>query len=118
MNIKISDIIAGDALLSIQKGELLYSELEKGLALSSDVAVDFTGFAYLSSSFLNASVGKLVLEHGWSEEDFDRHIRVSGLDEADESRFRLTVANAVNRITLRRKNIDTKEFYARLIPGY
>jgi hypothetical protein len=95
-----------------------YNQLEKAISSGNDVTLDFTGFIYLSNSFLNTSVGKLVLEHGWCEEEFDQHIRITGLDEADENRLRLTVANAVNRINLKRKNIDTKEFYTHLMPGY
>jgi len=115
--ITIVDLIQSPVLLSPEKGQILLKELKSQLEKSKKINLDFSGFKFFSSSFLNNSFGQLCLDLNISEKDFFNKISFSGLSEDDIDEINLTIHNAQVRRKLKKEDVNVDKFYKKLIPA-
>lgn len=59
MKIKVSKVISGTNAVSIQKGELLFNQIEKA-SPNEKVELDFEGISVFATPFFNASIAKYL----------------------------------------------------------
>lgn len=64
-SIKVFDIMGKETAVLPKDGELLFREIILTITTNakSTVEVDFSQMKYVTSAFLNASIGKLLLKH-------------------------------------------------------
>jgi hypothetical protein len=116
--ITVTELLETTCLLAPEKGALLASEIRNSLGFFSHaVVVDFAGYQFLSSAFLNHAFGQLCIDEDWDIEDFRKKISVKGLDEDDLNELELAIDNAEVRRKLMKKGIDPEEYYSRRIPA-
>jgi len=60
MTIEVKNIIGSSNAISQSDGYVVYKALEKENLNNSDVVVDFNDIQFLSTAFLNASIGRLA----------------------------------------------------------
>lgn len=115
--IKVVEVVGNPCLLAPDKGTQLASEIQKSLRRNSKVGVDFAGYEFLSSSFLNQAFGQLCLDLDWDTKAFFRKVKVIGLQEDDLEELKLAVDNAQTRRTLVKKGISPQEYFAARLPA-
>lgn len=115
--IKIIDLVESPVLLSPDKGQILLNEVKKYIKKSEKVTIDFTGYKFFSSSFLNNSFGQLCMDMNMSEKEFFNTFSFSGLSEDDLDEIKLSVHNAQTRRKLLKENVNVDEFYKNLMPA-
>jgi hypothetical protein len=101
-------------LITPGEAEQVRREIEKS---TDRVVVDFDGYQFLSSTFLNHAFGQLCINNGWSAETFYDAVKVEDLQEDDIDKFQLTIENAEMRLGMIRKGIDLVEFFATHLPA-
>lgn len=111
--LKVIEVVGSAVLLHSDKGDHLKKAMQEALRETSQIAIDFAGYQFLSTMFLNFSFGALCLENDWSREEFFGHITIQNLAEDDGDDVELSLRNAQQRRELRKNNIDTAEFYER-----
>lgn len=114
--IKVCEYLKTSHLLSPDKGKVLKEEIDRLLLDNDQVVLDFQGYEYISSSFLNESFGKLIIENKWSLKDFKERITWKNISEDDETDFLIALNNAETRLNLIINNIDPEKFYRTNLP--
>ncbi len=117
MTIKVVNLLNSPCLLASEKGVSLSEEIKINLAKYNKVKVDFSGYKFISSTFLNNAFGQLCIELSMSKEEFNENIFIIGLDEDDEDEIELTIENAQMKRKLIDKDIDFKELSKTMIPA-
>lgn len=84
--------ICGEHCVGMEEGNSIYESIESKINSYLKICFDFSGVVTITSSFLNATVGKLVGKLG--EEDFDKRITWNGLDDTDTQLVKLVIENA------------------------
>lgn len=115
--IKIIDLVESPVLLSPDKGLILLNEIKSQLNKSKKVVIDFAGYKFFSSSFLNNSFGQLCMDMNMTEKDFFNKISFSGLNEDEIDEIKLSVHNAQTRRKLLKENVNIDDFYKNLMPA-
>jgi hypothetical protein len=113
MTIKVIDIIGNPCLLAPEKGDMIASAIQGALKEAKFVRVDFTGYKFISSAFLNHAFGQLCIDLSWTPEAFSKNIEIVGLDEDDAEEVLLAIDNAQIRIQLLSKGIKPEQYFAR-----
>jgi hypothetical protein len=114
--IKVCEFLNTSHLLSPDRGKVLKEEIERLLLDNEQVNLDFRGYEYISSSFLNESFGKLIIEKEWTLENFQEKITWKNISEDDETDFLIALNNAETRLNLIKNNIDPEKFYRTNLP--
>jgi STAS-like domain of unknown function (DUF4325) len=110
--IKVVSLFTTSGLLSSEKGKILLENILKSLDNSgSKVVIDFSGYEYLSSSFLNHSFGELIILKNWSMEDFNSNLEIINLMEDDMEDLNLSVFNAIQRKKMLDKGLNPEDVY-------
>lgn len=91
VSLKIVDI-CGSHCVGLEDGKLLYDQILPILKSGSKVCLDFDGILTLTSSFLNASVGRLFGQNLGIE--IEKQVVWNGLDEDDVQLIQLVIRNA------------------------
>jgi hypothetical protein len=115
--IKVVEVVGNPCLLAPDKGAQLASEIRKALRKASKVGVDFSGYEFLSSSFLNQAFGQLCLDLDWDNRAFFRKVKITGLQEDDLEELELAVDNAQTRRALVKKGISPQEYFSARLPA-
>ena len=110
--ISVVDFLGTTALLSAEKGYALFEEIVELLKVNSKLVLDFSGYEYISSTFLNRSFGKLSVEKNWDAEELKQHIIIKNLNEDDMEDIELSIFNAKERAKLLDKGIDLHNHYS------
>ena len=84
--------ICGPHCVAIQDGENVYKKITENLDKDLFVRLDFTGINTLTSSFLNAAIGKLFGKYNIIE--LEKRLSWKGLDESDTQLINLVIENA------------------------
>lgn len=111
---KVVEIVNNPVLLASDKGDKLYRHIKKALGAKpfKEITLDFEGYKFLSSTFLNHAFGQLCIDLKISEKQFFNKIKFVKLDEDDLEEVTLSVLNAQLRRGIIRKGHDEKKFYA------
>jgi STAS-like domain of unknown function (DUF4325) len=81
LNIKVSALLSNDAALTPNAGDLLYNKIESHFKKKELVVLDFDGIRFITSAFLNASIGQL---YGVFPQPFIKeHLTVENLENDD-----------------------------------
>lgn len=115
--IKVTEVVRNPCLLAPDKGAQLASEIRKALRRSPKVEVDFSGYEFLSSSFLNQAFGQLCLDLDWDAKAFFRKLKITGLQEDDLDELELAIDNAQTRRTLVKKGISPQQYFSTRLPA-
>ena len=83
---------------------------------NEEITLNFEGYDYISSSFLNESVGKLIIDQELSVDELKDRIKWENISEEDETDFQIAIENAKTRLHLLKNNIDPEEFYKANLP--
>jgi hypothetical protein len=114
--IKVCALLKTSNLLAPEKGETLRESIIQALKESSKVILDFEGYEYISSTFLNESIGKLLIDTKWSKEKLLKKISWCNLADDDETDILIAIENAETRLYLLKNNINLEEFYRSNLP--
>ena len=112
--IKIVEILGTPVLLAPDKGERVRKEIER---VNEEVIVDFEGYQFVSSTFLNHAFGQLCIDKGWTADVFSKRVKIQNLQEDDVDELSLAIDNAAMRLTMIRNGIDPKAFFATHLPA-
>ena len=112
--IKIVEILGNPVLLAPDKGERIRKEIEEA---TTPVAVDFDGYKFISSTFLNHAFGQLCINMQWSGKVFFEKVIITNLQEDDYDELLLAIDNAEARLEMMRKGINPKDFFATHLPA-
>lgn len=104
-------------LLVSEKGDVLAAEVRHQLDSNGQVNVDFGGYEFLSSAFLNHAFGQLCIDMNLDVPLFHNRIRVSGLQEDDAEELELALDNAQTRRTLLMKGTNPDQFFSSRLPA-
>ena len=80
-NIRIVDIVGGNAAVSTEDGNDLFKEISKFLDREIIVNLDFTNIDTMTSTFLNAAIGQLYSKY--KSEYLQKYLKVLNLEEVD-----------------------------------
>lgn len=112
ITINLVKLIGSSSLLSSQKGITLYEELKNFLNEHNQLILDFAGYEYLSSIFINRSFGQLCVDKGWNIDELYKHIELKNVSDEDLASIELAVSNANHRHHLISQNIDPEKYYS------
>lgn len=103
--LKIFDF-CGLHCVTIEEGALLYKSILKALKDHERVYLDFEGVLVITSSFLNASVGRLI---GKLKDEFGMKIHLRNLEKRDVELIELVIENAKEHFgkSSKEKQIET-----------
>ena len=79
----------GSVCVDSDEGAALFGLIGNGLSTDDRVMLDFQGIGTLTSSFLNAAIGRLY--SSLPADELERRLVWKGLDKTDEGIFRSTV---------------------------
>ena len=99
-------------LLSTDKGKSLFYILLDELKHQETLVLDFSGYEYISTTFLNNSIGDLVVTNNWDFETLNKHLNISGLSEDDLEALKLSVNNSKFKKSLIDKGLNPEEIYS------
>jgi|GEM_PF-2226138 hypothetical protein len=115
MKLKVVDLAGSPVLLASEKGDRLYLILEQKLSDTGEkIELDFEGYKFISSTFLNHALGQLCIDKNLNEEQFFNKISILNLSEDELDEVKLCVANAQMRRAIREKGFNENEFYSNL----
>ena len=115
--INVCDLVETADLLSPKKGDLLRKKISDLLKSNDEVCLDFKNYESLSSSFLNESIGKLIIENEWSPKKSKKMLSWKNLNEDDEVGIEIAIENAKTKLYLIKNKINQAEFYQQNIPA-
>ena len=114
--IKVCEILKTRSLLSPDKGKELYDHISEQLEQHAAVTLDFQHCDYISSSFLNESIGRQLIDRRWTAEMLRERIRWHHVPDDDDTDILIAVENAETKLHLINNRIDPDEFYQRHVP--
>ncbi len=110
--INVVSLLGTTGLLSSVKGEHLLNKILEYLDDSGNkVVIDFAGYEFFSSTFLNHSFGELVIRKNWSLQDFKSNLEIVNLSEDDYSDMELSIFNAIQRKKMIDKGQKPEDVY-------
>ncbi|MBL7975196.1 MAG: STAS-like domain-containing protein [Candidatus Kapabacteria bacterium] len=108
-SIRISEL--SSVLLNAEIGTSLCSSMEKVYSKFGSVTVDFSDTQFMSTAFLNHSLGQFCMNHKLEYENFFNIVQVTSLDEDGMDDIRLVVFNAVERWKSLESGYDLEQLY-------
>jgi len=109
--INVCEFLNTNNLLAPDKGRQLRHKILSLLKGNKEIALNFDGYNYISSSFLNESIGKLIVDQELSVDELTSIIKWENISEDDETDFQIAIENAKTRLHLVKNDIDPEEFY-------
>lgn len=103
VTIKVKDI-CGEHCVGVEDGESLLKHICLILKSGSKVVLDFADILTITSSFLNAAIGRLFGQ--FKESDVEKNISYDNLDASDKQLIQLVINNAKEHFS---KNPDRQE---------
>ncbi|MBI3193656.1 MAG: STAS-like domain-containing protein [Ignavibacteriae bacterium] len=114
--IHVISLIGSPCLLAPEKGATLAETIRKSLQSHQTITVDFSGYEFLSSAFLNHAFGQLCIQLGWDINSFHQKLTILGLDGDDMNDVELALDNAQTRRSLLGQGINPEEYYSSRLP--
>lgn len=110
--IVVIELLKSPILLSEEKGKELLKALKKSFDKLGDCQIDFQGYKFLSSAFLNSSFGQLCIDENISIGDFNKKFEVINLDDNGKDDLELCLSNAQLRKKFIDKGCNEEDFYS------
>lgn len=116
--IRVTRLFDNPVLLAPEKGEELCKKIRAGLKKFDTVKVDFAGYEFLSSAFLNRAFGQLCIDLDMSMQEFEKKVEILNLNEDDTEDLALAIDNAQFRRKLIKQGVtDIGEYFASRLPA-
>lgn len=112
----VVDFLGTPQLIAHENGTALASEIKKQLQTQHRVNVDFGGYEFLSSAFLNHSFGQICIDLNWDAETFRQHISITNMDEDNLEELQLAIDNAQTRRVLILRGMSPDQYYSSRLP--
>lgn len=90
----IAKEIVGEHAISMQSGQILYSNLQESFGKDKKVQIDFEGVKFFASPFFNASIGYLLKDMDVAQ--LKDRVEIINLSDVGRSLLNLVIANAIN----------------------
>lgn len=104
-------------LLSPDLGQKLRKKIVTKNNNRNKIILDFAGYDYMSSSFLNQALGYILINKKWSIREFKKNIKWINVNKDDKLDFDLALENARNKLRLIQNNIDPEKFFREHLPA-
>jgi len=114
--IRVLDITNNPCLLAPEKAEKVAESIRKYLKNGDTVQIDFTGYEFLSSAFLNRAMGQVLIDLDIDKNKLDSIVKVTGLQDDDADDLALAIDNADLRRKLLKKGVSPEEYYSSHVP--
>lgn len=114
--INVCELLKTHNLLSPDKGKELRHKILSLLKKNKEIILNFEGYKYISTTFRNESIGKLIVDKELSDDELTSRIKWENISEDDETDFQIAIENAKTRLHLIENNIDPEEFYRANLP--
>jgi len=102
--------VCGPHCVGIEEGESFFKQIYPLLKASQEVCLDFANILTITSSFLNAAIGKLFGQ--FEDDSFEKLIIYRNLDESDMQLLKLVISNAKEHF---KKNQSGKEIENKIV---
>lgn len=106
--------LCGEHCVGIDDGVCYYKEIIKALDSHAKVRLDFVNVFTITSSFLNASVGRLIGKLGSS---FDKQISWEHMDKNDSELMKLVIENAKEHFAKTERERDIEKNITQQVLG-
>jgi len=103
-------------LLAPEKGSKLASEIKRQLQAEHSVRVDFDGYEFLSSAFLNHAFGQICIDQNMETSVFHESILIVNMTEDDMEELELALDNAQTRRVLINRGHNPDQYYSSRLP--
>ncbi len=114
--INVCEFLKTNNLLAPDKGKELRHKILSLLKDNKETTLNFDSYNYISSAFLNESIGKLIVDQKLSVDELTSRVKWENISEDDETDFLIAIENAKTRLHLIENNIDPEEFYRTNLP--
>lgn len=91
--INVSGLIESPSALTVEQGDLLYSEIKKELDEGEEVVIDFSDIESIITPFLNASIGRLY--EIYTSEVLRERMHIINQPEGTNRKFNMVIRNAM-----------------------
>ena len=116
--IRVVKLFDDPVLLAPEKGEELCSRIKAAIKRFGSAKVDFSGYKFLSTSFLNRAFGQLCIDMDIDADEFQKKVEISNLSEDDMDDLELAIDNAQFRRKLINQGVkDLGEYFATRLPA-
>ncbi len=88
----VKDIIAGDAAVSTDDGDIVFRKIEEQFQLAQKIDLDFNGITLMTTAFLNAAIGQLYASH--TSEYLNENLSLVQVSADDKGLFRIVIERA------------------------
>lgn len=90
--IKVSELTGSPSALTVEQGDLLYSEIKKILDQNNEAVIDFMDVESIITPFLNASIGRLY--ETYTSEILKEKVKIINQPEGTNRKFNMVIRNA------------------------
>ncbi len=90
--INVYELVGGPSALTVEQGDLLYSEIRKRLDIGEKTEIDFSNIESIITPFLNASIGRLY--ESYTSEDLKERLKISHQPQGTNGKFNMVIRNA------------------------
>jgi hypothetical protein len=81
--INVAETLVTPCFLAAEMGEMLFQLIQQELTMHNEIEIDFSGYHYVSETFLYHSLGKVCLVNKFDEAAFKRKIHVTNFEVDD-----------------------------------
>ena len=117
IKLKVVDVINNPCLLAPEKGKIIADLIKASLEKHDFLVVDFTGYEFLSSAFMNHALGQICIDLDLDKNTFQEKIKIEGLQDDDIDDVTLAIDNAQLRRRLHKKGVSPEEYYSTRLPA-
>lgn len=103
--VKVKEI-CGEHCVGIEDGEALYKNISEILKSGNKAKLDFVNVLTITSSFLNAAIGRLFGQ--FKEDKIEADIFFDNLDENDKQLIQLVIVNAKEHFNKNKNEKDAE----------
>jgi hypothetical protein len=115
--IRVVDFLGTPCLLVSEKGTAIAAELQGLLQLDRVVQVDFEGYEFLSSAFLNHAFGQTCIDMNLDLRTFHERVKVTNMQADDLEELELALDNAQKRRLVMSRGENPDQYYSSRLPA-
>jgi len=88
----VKEIINGDAAVSSDDGDILYTRIIESIRANYTVSLDFSGISIMTTAFLNSAIGQLY--NDYTSEQLNNSLKLENVAEEDKILFKKVIERA------------------------
>lgn len=90
--IVVTELIGSPSALTVEQGDILYSEIKKELDKGEEVVIDFSDVESIITPFLNASIGRLY--EIYTSDVLSQRMHIVNQPDGTNRKFNMVIRNA------------------------